>query len=127
MIQETLDKLIRKSYNLADCIPFKKNRHFSFIMRKNKILSFGWNLINKTNPLCWKYKYEYPYTHSEVMAIRNFEFPPGLLSRCELVNVRLGANSVKMSKPCEDCLRMLAAFDFRRVWYTNNNGIFCPL
>ena len=93
MKQETFDKLIRRSYDLLDMIPHEKNRHFSFILKKNKIVSFGWNQIKKTNTLCWKHKYEYPYIHSEISAIRNFEYPASLFSRCELVNVRVGKNN----------------------------------
>ena len=127
MKQETFDKLIRRSYDLLDMIPHEKNRHFSFILKKNKIVSFGWNQIKKTNTLCWKHKYEYPYIHSEISAIRNFEYPASLFSRCELVNVRVGKNNdISLSKPCEDCIRMLACFDFRKVWYTNENGLFVP-
>lgn len=124
----TLDKLIKRSFDLIDLVPHEKNKHFSFILRKNKVLSFGWNLITKTSPLCWRYKYEYPYIHSESMAIRNFQDIPIALSKCDLVNVRIGKRgNIAMAKPCDDCMRLLAAFAFRDVYFTNELGEFQKL
>lgn len=121
----TLQKLVRKSFELVDLVPHNGNKHFSYILRKNKVLSVGWNIITKTDPLSWRYKYEFPFTHSETMAIRNFGDIPITLAKCDLVNIRIGKKqNVAIAKPCEDCMRLLAAFSFRDVYFTNERSEF---
>ncbi len=119
-------KLIDKAIVLSD-LPQGKFKHFSFIMRRNKILSIGWNLMNKSHPWTVKYGYEFSYIHSELMAVRNFPYQ-NELSKCRLINLRLvSKNKIALSKPCIHCAKFLCVFNLKEVWYTTNSGKFIQL
>ena len=117
-------KLVNLSYKMLD-LPDSRSKHFSFILIRNKILSSGFNLGFKTNPLSKKYGYRFNSIHSELKAIKNFPYPPSFLSKCKIVNVRIMANGeLGMSKPCKKCQKLLSDFDISDVWYSNRNGEF---
>lgn len=108
-------------------LPQGRCKHFSFILMKRKIVSFGWNQIHKTDPFAAKHGYEYPYVHSELHALKNFPYPPAVLSKCKLINVRVNKQGrVLMSKPCEDCETWVIPMDFKEIWYTSE-GAFVKL
>lgn len=124
MNAKTLNGLLTKSRAMVD-LPQGRLRHFSFILRRNKILSFGWNQ-KKTHTLAWQNDYKYMFIHSELAAIKNFPGPPSMLADCVLVNTRIGlCGDVLISKPCRTCQRMIEAFDFKQVIYTTEKGWQC--
>lgn len=105
--------------------PSSKNKHFSFIVKKNRIRSIGINNTKKTCPLSYKFNPLWPYVHSEMSAVSKFDGKLSELSNCILVNVRLDKQGkVMMSKPCKNCLRMIQIFDFKKVIYTGRMGQF---
>lgn len=106
-------------------LPIGGQLHFSFIMKKKKIISFGWNNAWKTDRIAAKFSHRFNCIHSELMAIRNFPYRINELCNFTLVNVRLRkTGTVALSKPCECCERMLDAFNVHEVYYTTNNGDF---
>lgn len=106
-------------------LPIGGQLHFSFIMKKKKIVAFGYNNAWKTSPLAGKFKHRFDCIHSELMAIKNFPYHISELSRFTFVNVRLRkSGTVALSKPCNCCARMLDAFGISEVYYTTNNGDF---
>lgn len=118
------DKLIRLCRANME-LPIGGQLHFSFIMKKKKIISFGYNNAWKSSPYALKYGHRFLAIHSELMAIKNFPYPVGELYRFTFVNVRLRTNGeIALSKPCECCQRMLDAFGINELYYTTNNGDF---
>lgn len=116
--------MVKKSIALYD-LPQGKHKHFSFILRKKKILSIGWNLMNKTHPWAVKYNYDFPYIHSELMAIRNFPYPLDEIKKCSLVNIRLLKNKkLAISRPCVSCATVIVAFNIGEIFYSTDEESF---
>lgn len=119
--------VVRLARNLVELTPYHW-KHFSFIVRKNNVVSIGWNQPYKTHPLAVKWGYKFGCIHSELHSILKFDNPPAKLYRYSLVNVRLDKHgNVRMSKPCKHCQALLLAFNLGDVWYTNNSGEFVQL
>ena len=112
------DRLIGIAYSMLD-LPDTKYKHFSFLIKRNKIVSVGYNLSFKTDPLAKKYNYRFNNIHSELKAILNYPFPPATLSKYTMVNIRImGNGSIGLSKPCKKCQQLLRDFGISRVWYS---------
>lgn len=109
--------------------PTGKHKHFSFILRRNTVLSFGVNNENKTCPLGYKAGSTYFRQHSEASAIRRFQRPLEELADCKLVNIRISSfnMAVLLSKPCKFCQTMLGTFGVSQVYYSDNTGNFIEL
>lgn len=108
--------------------PVGEQKHFSFLVKKNKIISIGWNRKNKTHPLTVKYGHPYRTIHSEVAVIQNFPHSLTTLSNYSLINIRISReDNVTISKPCIYCQRLIRDFGIRNVFYTNEYGEFVNL
>ena len=117
-------KLVKLSRQMLD-LPDSRRKHFSYILMNNRVVSVGYNLGFKTHPLANRYHYRFNAIHSELSAIKNFPYPPSLLNKCKMVNIRIMADkSVGMSKPCGKCAKLLCDFDLTNVWFTNRQGQF---
>ena len=117
-------KLVNLSRQMLD-LPDSKSKHFSFILMRNKILSVGWNLGWKSSPIAKRYGHRFNSTHAELAVIKNFPYPPSLMSKCKLVNIRIKANGqLSMAKPCKHCAKLLEDFNITDIWYTNWHGEF---
>lgn len=100
-------------------------RHFSFIVIRNKIICSGINRQDKTHPIADKFNYYKKNIHSELSAILNWPLSNKELSGTTMVNIRLDKNSkIMLSKPCQFCQRLLASFDFGEIWYSDDFGNF---
>lgn len=122
-------KLIEIARNLYH-LPVGRQKHFSFIMRKNKILSFGYNNSRKTDPLAARFGHRFAAIHSEIMGVKNFQYPVGELENCTLINIRLlndEGRSLALSRPCEFCQKLLGVFNLHTVIYSNEEGGFSTL
>lgn len=109
-------------------LPKATNKHFSFILRRNNIVSIGVNYSAKTHPLAIANNFRYGAIHSELNAIKKCPIHPSDLYRCKLVNVRVNSRGlVCQSKPCQLCENMLRQFEFREIWYTSKEGDFVKL
>ncbi len=104
--------------------PTLYHKHFSFIIKKNRLRAIGWNSL-KTHPLAAKIGYEYHFVHSELSAITRFDGRPTELTNCVLINIRINKlGKILNSKPCVDCVRLIDTFGIKQVFYTNKLGIF---
>ena len=122
MNYQVLDKLIEISRSLKD-VPNAHNRHFTFIVRKKRVLSMGWNNGCKTHPKAKELGYRFDNIHSELAAILNFKYPLDTLEKCVLVNVRVNRfGQLRMAMPCKRCLLWLSSFGLDSIWYTNHCG-----
>ncbi len=109
--------------------PRGRAKHFAFIVRKNQILSLGFNDCNKTHTISHKYGYWNCSIHAELSAILNFKPALRELKKCRLINIRLGRKTREacMSKPCRYCQELLKEYEFREVWYTTAEGRFVKM
>jgi len=100
-------------------------KHVSFIAERSSIIAMGWNQPYKTHPMAMKFNYRYNAIHSELHCILNFEKPVKLLNKYTFINVRIDDNgSLKMSKPCHICKKLLWSFGVKEVWYSTSVGTF---
>lgn len=114
-------KLTRVALSLYH-IPSHKNIHFSFIVKRNKILSIGWN-DKKTNPLSVKFDYWNDSTHSELSAIKRYDYDLDDLKNCVMYNIRFSrAKELVMAKPCDSCQQLIKYFRVGGVKYSTENG-----
>lgn len=117
-------KIVNRSFKLLH-LNNNDFRHFSFIVRKNKIVSEGINHERKTHPLASKYSPEWGRIHSEMDALIKSDIAPAELRYYDLYNVRIGKSGrVLLSRPCSNCQRVITDFGFRNVFYTNEFGLF---
>ena len=122
------EKLKNKILNISNELKYTnphRCKHFSFIVKRSTILSFGQNTYDKTHPIGKKLGYRNGNIHSELAAVVNFEWDRRILGDCDIVNVRLNRHgTIRYSKPCNCCLKLLEQLDVNRVYYTNKNGGF---
>ena len=119
-------KLQNKLINLARTnifLPDSNKLHFTFIMERNKVISFGWNRSWRTHTIAKRYNYRHECQHSELVAILNFRPPIRELPYHYMVNIRLHKNgNIAMSKPCASCQAMLSDFGISDIFYSTNEG-----
>lgn len=90
-------------------------------MKKNNILSLGWNNSLKTHPIAKKFGYRFSGIHSELHCLLNAKTID--FSRCYMINVRLGEKkALRQSKPCEPCQRLLIHYGINKVVYSVESG-----
>jgi hypothetical protein len=117
-------KVISITKKLKD-VPNGRNKHFSFIIHRNRILSVGWNNYWCSHPECKRIGYRFNAIHSEFSAINRYKGDRKKLKRCILVNTRVNSiGEIGMAKPCVYCQEFISDMRFRKVWYTNSTGIF---
>jgi deoxycytidylate deaminase len=106
-------------------LPNGKNKHFSFIIRRNKILSIGWNDYFRTHPICKKLGYRFDAIHSETSSVLRYRGDTEDLRFCELVNTRINSmGKIGMACPCDICKKFIISTGIRRVHYTDINGLW---
>jgi hypothetical protein len=100
--------------------------HYSFVLRKNKILALGKEYRGKTHPLAQKYGYKYPTIHSELDAFRQLS-KADIRDSLVLVNARISSTGVVgMARPCKYCIGWVTEI-FDEIWYTNQEGLLVKL
>lgn len=121
----SLERRVRRiTFDLMN-LPNSKNKHFTFFVRHNTILSIGWNDYDQTHPMCFKHGYRYNAMHSEVSALIKFRGEREKLKRCTVINTRINRHGIfGMSKPCPICQKILSSIGIRKVWYTDYSGKF---
>lgn len=108
-----------------------KTFHTTFIIKKNRIQKIGIN-NGKTHPANLKYNYvgkegkdirSMVGVHSELSAILKYGRED--CSDCVFVNVRIDRNgNPTIAKPCKGCQDLLMQIGFKKVFFTNEKGVF---
>lgn len=108
-----------------------KTFHTTFIVRKGRIQKIGINQ-SRTHPRNLDYNYvgkdgtdirTMVGTHSELSAI--LKYGKEDCSDCVFINVRIDKNSnPTMAMPCIGCQDILKQVNYKRVYYTDENGQF---
>jgi hypothetical protein len=125
-LQTKLFELAISNLHLVDSR--QHQRHFSFIVKRNKILSFGVNKGFKTTPLAVRFGWRFDSIHSEVDAVKRFPYAPAELSGCKLYNLRINrSNELALARPCSGCLHFLSGFAWDKIMYSNSQGEFVTL
>jgi hypothetical protein len=120
-----LQKVVDKAYGLRPLITHGRNVHFSFLVRKGRIRAVGWNNPNKTHPFPAHVGYAFPYIHSEWACLKMAQLTNQELTRSSLVNIRIDKRGrLNLSRPCEDCAKLIKFFDIVDVVYSNEIGGF---
>ena len=101
-----------------------RSRHVSFLTIRSTVKSIGINSYTATHPLANKFGHLGDNIHSELSAL--VHLPKSVSPKdCSLYNIRFAMDgSLKMSKPCKYCTKLIAAFNVRRCFFTNDQGIF---
>lgn len=89
-------------------------KHGCVIVFDDNIIAEGWNKV--------KMNYHHAYSiHAEVDAIKKCKKKyKDIFSEAELYVVRLGPISLKNSKPCEDCQKVISSFGFNIIYYSTD-------
>lgn len=100
-----------------------RNIHVSLLVIRNKVISWGVNSYLKTSPK--SYKNRFFFIHSEWDAIRRFNHRENNIRRASLYNFRFARldSSLLISKPCDDCYKLVTSFGVRSIFYTTENGL----
>lgn len=136
-------KIIQKSLATAyqlfpETYDSKKHRsrkayHFAFAFDGNKLLAIGQNEQDKTSNKAFKFAkkfnvehfVKYPFIHSEIDLISRLWGKYYVDSKIKMVVIRLSRDgSIKNSKPCKNCISILAALNVHQVWWSDANGNF---
>ena len=124
-------RYIELSKALMPDVLTRKCFHTTFIVKKNKIQKIGINQ-QKTHPANLRYNYTgaggvdirtMVGLHSELSAI--LKYGKEDCSDCTFVNVRINKNGQPcMAMPCSGCQDILKQVGYKKLYYTNANGIF---
>ena len=132
--QKNIDKSVQiacqlfpERYSAKKCKAF----HFSFLWKKNRLISIGQNCEDKP---CAKALYfakrfkthhriKYPYIHAEINAVQKAWGKTQIDSSFSLVSLRVSRGCVlRNSKPCSDCQTVLSAIGVDDIWWSDKNG-----
>lgn len=111
-----------------------RNLHLSFLIYKGGIISIGQN-SKKTHPINLKNRKinkngvdisNFKGICSEWSAISKLKNLTNIPAhKCSLINIRINKNNeIKMSRPCNGCLKLIAFFNINNVFYSNEKGSF---
>jgi hypothetical protein len=124
MTEKLQKKILALSRELKN-VPNGRNKHFSFILHRNRILSIGWNDYWTSHPESKRLGCRFDAIHSELSAVLRYRGPASKLKRCILINTRVNSlDEIGMSRPCPSCEGLIHEIPFRQVWFTDINGIF---
>lgn len=101
---------------LSKCSSYPQHKHGAVIVRKNKVVSLGFNKAS-THP---KSNHKYKHIHAEVHAILMAKVP---LEGCSLYVYRETKDGVPaMSKPCASCEEFIKLAGITKVYYSILGG-----
>lgn len=90
-------------------------KHGCVIVYKKKVIAKGYNYhiedpINYSN--LWS-------IHAEIAAIKNVRKLKIDLTKCDMYVIRLSTKGeLKLSKPCDNCMKKITEYNFRNVYYS---------
>lgn len=121
-----LKKIERISLDLLH-LPNASNKHFSFLIRRNKIIAMGYNNSWKTHPIANKYGHRHNSIHSEIAVLSqyiNLKYLKDKDLGLDMVNVRIYPNtrSFGYSYPCKYCCSLIKSFDIKGLYFYSKSG-----
>lgn len=111
----------------------KKTRVGSVIVYKNKIISIGWNLEDKTNPLQEEYNKLRNYDtdvkntkssiHAEIAAMLKIKHMNISFDKIHLFVYRIKRNgSTGYARPCQACMGYAKKLGIKHIYYSTENA-----
>ena len=111
----------------------KRARLGSIIVYKNKVLSVGWNVENKTNPLQEEYnklrnydvdvKFTKSSLHAEFSAMLRIKHMDIDFGRVHMFVYRERKDgSIGYARPCPACMGFAKKLGIKNIYYSTNNG-----
>ncbi len=116
-------KLLRIAYDLRGSVD-AGNKHFTFLIRGNKVVSLGWNNSCKSHPMGKKLGYFSSRIHSELSAYIRLQ-DKSQIPNLSIVNIRMSKTGViNIARPCKYCMPWIQSLGFRKLYYTQADGQF---
>lgn len=116
-------KILKKCVRLSrDMIHLTESRckHFSFLIKKNKIISIGYNQPFKTHPLAKELGYRFSCIHSELHCLVSAKRIEGMM-----INIRLDKfGNIRGAKPCPKCEKLLSRHGIPCIYSTDNGDFY---
>ncbi len=112
---------------LASTIAAKSPSRFrlgAVLVKRNRVLSVGWNNMSKSHPLQQKYcDHDHALgLHAEVHSCLGVSLPE--LNGANMYVARvLRDGTLALAKPCRVCQRFLISVGIRKVTYTTDEGL----
>jgi hypothetical protein len=133
-ISKNVEAKIKKCIDITKCLKKDKSTghsfHTTFIFDKGKLLSIGFNNYNKLHRRNTFGPYKGTKTnpdqyvaglHSEIDSI--IKLGRTDCSRLSFINIRIDNNDCpNMSKPCENCFRVLQGLGFKQIYFLDYLG-----
>lgn len=134
-MSKSIQYKIKKCIEITKCLKKDKESgrsfHSTFIYDKNKLLSIGFNSYKKLHRShkfgVYKGTKDNPEQyvagiHSEIDAI--IKLGRTDCSRLTFINIRIDNNDCpNISKPCENCFRVLQSLGFKQIYYFDSLGL----
>lgn len=126
-------RLVEISKALKPKVQSGQKAHFSYLIRKQRVMCIGWNNYNKIHPAhrFGEYKNSHKFTKDDYRASLHSEISltcrAGLedWSGYDLVNIRIDNNDAPaMSACCSNCARVVASLNPNNVFYSVDEETF---
>ena len=129
-----LKKALKLSYDRFKPNPFQRRYHFTIAFDVNKPI-----LICQNNPIKVNHKayrigqqfniqtyQDFPYVHSESHLVSKLlDRYNSIDTNLSIVNVRINRQGIiLLSKPCENCQKILDAVGLKKVYWSMNHNTF---
>lgn len=110
---------MKKAEKLSNKSP-SKVKIACVIALKNKVISYGYNNMNKTHPMSKAYGNT---LHAEISALSKAKSKKNL-NKCTVYIYRQLKNGKEaMSRPCKYCMQQLKLAGIKKICYTSDTGI----
>jgi len=121
-LQSKIERIIQSNKHKVK----SRHIHFSFFVKRNRIICYGFNKVFFTHPLSARFQTRFNDIHSELAAISRFPYRIRELKDYDLINVRVRRDNNKfaLARPCSKCIKMLLNFGIYEVSYSNEIGGF---
>lgn len=129
-----LDKTIKKAYQNWEPNPLIRCYHYAAAFDNNKMIAFAGNNPIRFSAKAFRmgerfnistYK-EYPFPHAESHLISKLlDRYNAIDTNWKIVVLRINREGrILLSKPCDNCQKILNAVDLSQIYYSNNDGSF---
>ena len=118
--------IIQRAFKLTEQLknkPIGKSRHYSFLIKQNRIINVGYNNSWKTHPLSKKMHFRFGNIHAEFSCLIKYRNYIDSIKDCSMLNIRINNNKqIDFSKPCKFCQKLIKMFGIKKCYYTNHIG-----
>ncbi len=100
-------------------IPKSHFKHYSFLINKSKVISIGFNDVNRPSKLV---TYRLGGRHSEADSLSGLR-DLNIIRKCHMINIRLNSKGeLRNSCPCPTCLEFLTKMGIKKIFYSTDTN-----